>query len=854
MNNLINKTKFSTIFLIFLFSISIILGGLPVATAHDPAIDVPTYAYIEVTPDPVGINQQVFVIMWINWPPVSAAGEGGDRWTGYTVKITKPDGSIDNLGPYVSDATSSTFTTYIPDQIGDYTFDFNFPGQVASLYHPISGIEGSNSVYIGDYFEPSSASTTITVQEDPVLEPPNYPEPTEYWTRPIEGQNTEWATISSNYLNPFGAAYRTGSQRFQPDGAAPNSPHIMWTKPLEDGGVVGGEFSIPGAGYYTGLSYESRFNTPIIMHDRLYYDTPLGDDPRAGPYVCVDLRTGETLWENDDISPTFGQLYLYESFNQHGVITGYLWQETGERGAPTVTWDAYDSRTGEWLFELTNVPAGTNVYESNGAITRYIMDYENNQMGLWTTEALPTSPLVGTPGTSSSAYQYRPVGKIADMSENYLWTATIPNLPEDSSILAAIPNDILIGNTPTIPPGARFGTNDPVTVWAISLKPENRGDLLWSQDYPAPEGFLTRQLGPVDADTRVFTMNDKETMQWLGYDLDSGDLIWGPVGETRDFNYYPTIGMGGSGQAGFVAYGNLYVGGYGGEYFCYDLTDGDLLWKYDNTASGTQTPWGNYPIFPAAIADGKVYLYSGEHSPNTPLYKGSMVRCLDAFNGNELWTMMGWGDVGSFADEGWPVAGGYISYLNAYDGQVYCIGKGPSKTTVTVQDDVISKGESILVKGMVTDEAAGTKQQEQMARFPNGVPAVSDESMAKWMEYVYMQKPCPESTTGVQVKLVAVDSNGNSETIGTVTSDGYGMFKKMWTPENEGEYTITATFEGSASYYTSYAQTAIGVGAVSSGTPIEPENTMITTEVAIIAAVAVAAVIGVAAYWFIKRK
>jgi len=154
---------------------------------------------------------------------------------------------------------------------------------------------------------------------------------------------------------------------------------------------------------------------------------------------------------------------------------------------------------------------------------------------------------------------------------------------------------------------------------------------------------------------------------------------------------------------------------------------------------------------------------------------------------------------------------------------------------------------------MVTDISAGTTQDEQAARFPNGVPAVADESMGPWMEYVYLQKPCPEEVMGVQVTLTAFDSNGNAENIGTVTSDGAGMFKKMWTPENEGEYTVVASFDGSDSYWRSYAETAVGVGAVSSGTPIEHETPLITTEIAI-ALVAVLAIVSVAAYVILKRK
>jgi hypothetical protein len=871
MNIVQKKSKIATIALILVLTFSAIIVALPIVSAHEPALNIPTYAYVIANPDPIGVGQTATVLFWvIGLPagvPATAAGVGGYRWIDMTIKITMPNGNTQTIGPLTSDPIGGSWIALTPDQIGTYKIDFSFPEQALSLYNPITGVEGDASRYpdyLGDIYLASSASTTLTVQQEAVTGPPTYPLPTEYWTRPIEGENTAWASIASNYLNPFGRAYQYGSSRFQPDGTAPNSPHIMWTKPLEDGGVVGGTYSIPGVTYYTGLSYESRFNTPLIIYGRLYYDTPLSDNPTAGPYTCVDLATGETLWTNNEISPTFGQLYLYESMNQHGVIgDGYLWQTVG------TTWMAFDPRTGAWLFNMTNVPSGTNVYGSNGEITRYIINYANNWLALWTTEALPDSPLVLTPGNSTNAYQYRPIGKEADISNNYLWNVTISDLPASSTILAAIPDDILLGSTPTTPTGSRLGTNDPVTVWAISLKPSTRGQLLWSKNYAAPAGNLTRLMGPVDPETRVFTMNDKETMQWLGYSLDNGNLLWGPVGETRALNYYPTVGMGSSGQAGFVAYGNLYVGGYGGEFFCYDLVTGNLEWKYNNTFSGTETPWGNYPIFPAAIADGKVYLYTGEHSPNVPPYKGAKARCIDALTGEELWTMLAWGTVGGFSDEGWPVADGSLVYLNAYDMQVYCVGKGPSETTVSVQSDVVSLGDSVLIKGSVFDLAAGTKQQEQAGRFPNGVPAVSDESMSEWMEYVYMQKPCPKDASGVEVVITTLDPNGNTYELGRTTTSLSGTFGCAVNPPVPGLYKIIATFEGSNAYYGSYAETYINVGeAPSPAATMEPELTapapaapveateapLITTEIAIIAAVAVACVIGVAAFWALRRR
>lgn len=154
---------------------------------------------------------------------------------------------------------------------------------------------------------------------------------------------------------------------------------------------------------------------------------------------------------------------------------------------------------------------------------------------------------------------------------------------------------------------------------------------------------------------------------------------------------------------------------------------------------------------------------------------------------------------------------GYLTVFDPYDGQLYCYGKGPSALTVTAPDVAASFGTPIVIKGTVSDIAAGTKQKAQAANFPNGVPAVSEASMSAWMEYVYMQKPRPANTIGVQVTISVVDANGNNREIGTTTSDTSGTFSFNWKPDITGKYTVIAQFAGSESYYPSSAQTSFAV-------------------------------------------
>ena len=325
----------------------------------------------------------------------------------------------------------------------------------------------------------------------------------------------------------------------------------------------------------------------------------------------------------------------------------------------------------------------------------------------------------------------------------------------------------------------------------------------------------------------------------------------GPVGEFRDLQYY-------SARQGFPAYGILYISGYGGEIKAFSTLNGTLLWTYNNTNSGTGTPWGLYPTHISAIADGVVYAFSGEHSPNKPLYHGYRTRAIDAFTGEELWTLKGWSASGlgtTLAPI--AIADGFLTYYNLYDGQIYTVGKGPSATTILIQNDVITEGESVLVKGSVMDIAAGTKQNGQEARFPNGVPAVSDESMTSWMEYVYMQQPRPTEATGVEVTLSVFDPNKNTYDIGTVTSDSNGMYKLLWEPPVPGEYTVYAHFGGSEGYRPSYAETAV---AVLNALPPEtqPETPQSMTDAYVIAGVAaiiiVIVIVGAVILLFLRKR
>jgi hypothetical protein len=159
------------------------------------------------------------------------------------------------------------------------------------------------------------------------------------------------------------------------------------------------------------------------------------------------------------------------------------------------------------------------------------------------------------------------------------------------------------------------------------------------------------------------------------------------------------------------------------------------------------------------------------------------------------------------------ISDGYLVALNGYDGQIYCIGKGPSATTVSAPQLNPTLGSSVTITGTVTDQSTSGKRnvEDELVFTLKGTPAISDADQNAWMQYLFEQQPLPANANGVPVSIDAFDPNGNYVHIGDVTSDITGAYGCNWTPQIPGTYQITATFKGSASYGGSFGQTYMGV-------------------------------------------
>jgi hypothetical protein len=812
-----NKNKTITILIAILLTSTIGASMLltPTTSAHTPAWQIPTFAYVQAVIDPVGVGQNTYIYMWIDKTFGTDTALTNDwRFHNYRLTITKPDGSTEvKTWDIIWDTTSSQGYSFAPDQVGTYQFKFEFPGQAYTQYS-----HNPNSAFVNDTYLPSSATGTLTVQEEEIQYLPDPPLPTEYWNRPIYGENPNWWMVSSNWFGS-GSTQLANWRSYIPDGVGPQTNHIMWSKQLQlSGGVVGGNtLEIEGDTFFEGSAYLNRFVNPIIIDGKIFYKEPLsygdGDD---GPEKCVDLRTGEVYWSRTDmLKPSFGFVIATHNPQQHGVTPPFLVATSG------TTWIGYDADTGNWVWNITNIPSGgrrihgpngeyLNLYLTNLGTSsnpnyvlrlwnssRFVVDYSGNVIRPFWTGVFNGSDAKGI-----------------EWEVPITWRNTMPNNP---SIIAAYYDDLMLCYNGTLP-NSGFRTSAistaPYTYFAVNLDPTKGtvGSILWMKNFDPIIQNITVIQGGNDPVNGVFIEKLKETNQWAAINMRTGDRMWGPVGDQIDLDYYGNPGH--EQVYSHIAYGKVYASGYSGIIYCYDEMTGQLLWSYGNGGEGNSTNSGfavpgHYPTAINAIANGIIYTVTTEHTIQTPIYKGSTVRAINATDGTEIWQLSA--NTAEFNEMASAVADGYFVYFNGYDNKIYSLGKGPSQTTVTAPNLAAAEGQKVVIRGTVTDISAGTKLSDQTARFPNGVACASDESMKDWMEYVYMQQPMPTVFTGVPVTIDVIDSNGNYRTIGSATTDASGTFSLSWLPDIPGDYTVIVTFQGTQGYWPSYAETSFVV-------------------------------------------
>ena len=829
---------------------------LPATNAHTPSWTIPTFPHIYVATDPIGVGQKASIYLFVT-PTYADTNVLNDyRFHNYKLTITAPSGAVTEQNfPTIMDTTSNQGTSFVPTEVGTYNLTFIFPEQKVNDYS-----HSPTSAFINDTYMGGTASATLTVTQEPVLEIPYPPLPTEYWTRPIFGENVAWYTISSNWLGSgmpgYGGSSGPNQRVFSGDSVGSLTSHIMWTKTIgQPGGVAGGNnFEIPGSTWFEGTAYSQRYTNPIIVAGMLIYREPLASTGTAGPTVCVNLFTGQEIWRRSDV-PSLSFAYVQDMQNPdfHGVRPAMLCTSNFAQ--------VYDAATGESVFNVTAVPSGTNVVGPNGELLKYIF-YNNgttanpayylclwNSSRFWRTTSMQQRNLQSqTISTTTNVSQTTYVNGVAtttltpvtttrtqvnaSRSLMYDWldpaTQNVSiswrnGMSPSPSIVGAIYGDILLCMNGSRPTSTAPTGNRPYNYFAVNLNASVGpiGQVLWRNTVQPPidpkDGNITNiSFAGMDA-AGYFCESYRQTSQFAFFNLRTGVFI--KLSDPQPaLDYYGSTGSGSLHNV--VAFGRCYSGAYSGILHCYDMATGNLLWTYgnggvpgNNTYSGLEVP-GHYPIFVKAISgrnlnDGVIYTIVTEHTFETPIYKNALTRAINASDGSEIYTLTA--VTGEFGAGSFAIADSYTNFFNSYDSRIYTLGKGPSETTVIVGPKSSTIGGNVVIEGAVTDISVGLQTTEIEGRFPAGVPACADSSMKDWMAYIHQQQPKPDTFTGVNVHLFVLDGNSNWQDLGTTTTNMKGQYSMSWTPNIPGDFKVYASFDGTNGYWQSNAETTFNM-------------------------------------------
>ncbi|MEM3442207.1 MAG: hypothetical protein QXV09_07995, partial [Candidatus Bathyarchaeia archaeon] len=494
------------------------------------------------------------------------------------------------LGPFRTDSTGGTGYVFIPDMPGTYKLQTHFPAQWYnfSQFDIFSGQQQNVRIY---YEADDSPILELQVLEGTPTYWPGVPLPTEYWTRPIDSQNREWAVIAGSWLDPGGIF---GQQEAKGQEDAPETAHVLWQKPLQIGGLAGGELSEPAA-IFPGDAYEGKWSNSLVIMGVLIYQKfdSVGGNSVANWVVAVDIHTGEELWKRPLKTPdgkvqtlSFGQVMEFNSYNVQGAF-GYLYATEGGASmfgpATPEKWHAFDITDGRWLFTMEGIPSGSTVVGPMGELIRYTINQQAGWMTMWNSTAV-ISAYWGTTENSPMFGSWQPQGKTIDATgavpvtsatpfglNGYQKNITIPTgLP--GSVSYVFLEDTVFGyyRGNTIGTFSTLSYNDPpFTIWAFDAK---TGNLKFNKTHATPPGNVSLSVAAASAEDRVVAIWCKELCQFWAYSLDTGEKLWGPTEPQHYLDIYvmyPTI-----------KYGILYSNGMSGIMYAYNATTGKLLWTY----------------------------------------------------------------------------------------------------------------------------------------------------------------------------------------------------------------------------------------------------------------------------------
>ena len=475
-------------------------------------------------------------------PLTTSLGTSDPFKSGYTITITKPDGTTETKNPLTSQPLGksyqdgSFFMGYTPTVVGKYKIQFTW---------------GGDAVYA------SSTSPAFEFEvisgESPLQPAADIPIPTQYWTRPVAGDIRGMGAQGylSNWVRP---GYDAGNSYYNPNAKAPTTSHVLWTYNSWNGGVIGG--------YYGDLSIADAYAAgknggPIVMMGILYEELPRTNTIRA-----VNIYTGQELWRK-----TFSGPVLFDV--QPGSITdapvGY------DRGFNAII---YERTTGKVTFYdgLTgNVFAGGSFAGESITDTGVGITTLHNGWAYFVSGGKLLKWHPNIPGLLNATNQWfttkEPLNK----------TAYRVTIPASASAPSLFWQDIGISSN------GQTGWN--LTTGTIMW---NRNDsyIVAGEAIPrtASNGGYTEGFSCVGEGK--FYLQAAVLRRTIAVDLYTGDLAW--ISEPREYPYgsFTAYQMG-------VGEGKVYTVAYDGYVYAYNTNDGSLVWKFYSGDTG-ETPYGTY--------------------------------------------------------------------------------------------------------------------------------------------------------------------------------------------------------------------------------------------------------------------
>ena len=316
---------------------------------------------------------------------------------------------------------------------------------------------------------------------------------------------------------------------------APNTAHIVWTKPTALGGQAGEPIPGDQESQYASSTIISNFFEPIIISGILLYsEYPLlNSNPES--WNAVDLRTGETLWSElpgiDAERPgdstaekiRMGQTVKFHSMQEYGSFSLFYSQIGGGffTSGP-ITYRLYEPFSGEYVGEINNVISSSYVmdtdatHENVGTIFGYYTS--SGDLCLW------NSTLCFNNGVDAVEMMRPPTS--VNYTQGTQWSVTIPTTLNGQAISPALsiakvtPEVILLRSAPNLVTQASMGYSVEAGFDALT------GNQLWITNRTIPQ---YQSISVLCARDGYYVTHNQDTNEAYGYSLETGKQLWGPI-------------------------------------------------------------------------------------------------------------------------------------------------------------------------------------------------------------------------------------------------------------------------------------------------------------------------------------